>query len=243
MNGKDSLWSLLGTEQGKLLAGFLLTTLLGGVLAYLFQALSWKRQAKLDLFQQRYKEGTEFLERLSGLIDRRYFGLQRFFWAIESNATAAKRATREREYFQTVVEWNHNLRSAHNRVRILIGEKEALAFLDYGDDFRPDDDPQSLHYKFVKAHKYVTAAKSDPSLVPEAKRAVDQLNWALSGFLYDVTTLFTQRAGSLSLLKPPRESATSKIGQISGPPLVGPDGERLPGPASTEGPESRSTRP
>lgn len=226
-----TMWDLLGSEQGKLLAGFLLTTLLGGWLGYLVQALSWKRQAKLDLFQQRYKEGTEFLERLSVLIDRRYFGLQRLFWAIESNVEAKKLAVREREYFQTVVEWNHNLRSAHNRIRILIGENEALAFLDYGDDFRLDD-PRSLHYRFVKAHRAVTAAKSDPSLVLVAERAVYQLNWALSGFLYDVTTLFTQRASSLSLLKPVSVSGTSKIGQTSGPPVVTPDGTRIPSLAS-----------
>ena len=29
-----------------------------------------------------------------------------------------------REYFETVVEWNEKLRSVHNRIRLLIGEKQ-----------------------------------------------------------------------------------------------------------------------
>jgi hypothetical protein len=210
-------WDALGSEQGKLLLGFLLTTMVGGVLTVLFQQYSWKRQVRLDLYRQRYKDGTDLLARVSSLIDRRYFALQRVAWAIDAGAPSASTAEKEKEYFAIVVKWNGNLRALHNSIRLLIGENEALAFLDYEDDNRPDA-PRSLHYRFVVAHRAVMNAKSDPTLVPTARREVDRLNWTLSSFLYDVTTVFAMRAGTLELLVAPEApSATSKARQTSGP--------------------------
>lgn len=205
------------TETYKLVLGFVLTTVLGGLLTYLFQRLSWKRQATLDLYRERYKEGTEFLERLSSLIDRRYFALQRFIWALEEAADEKRLSEREADYFQTVLEWNTSLRSIHNRIRLLIGEEQALDFLDYGDDYRPDQ-PLSLHYRFVLAHRAVMTARRDRAGLATALQEVDRLNWKLSSFLYDVTSLFTERAGNLTLLHmPSHPSSGEKQRQTSGP--------------------------
>jgi hypothetical protein len=210
-------WRFLGTDQGKLLVGFALTTIAGGALAYVFQSLSWRRQARLDLYRQRYADGSLLLEQLSSMVDRRYFRLQRLIWVVGDGAPAEKVAEREREYFETVVEWNEKLRSVHNRIRLLIGETEALQFLDYADDFRPND-PQSLHYRFVKAHRQVLQAKTEPTLAQSAKEEVDRLNWSVSRFAYDTTTLFMRRASSLALLRPASpETAESKARQTSGP--------------------------
>jgi hypothetical protein len=210
-------WEALGSEQGKLLLGFLLTTLVGGVLTVLFQQYSWKRQARLDLYRQRYKDGTELLARVSSLIDRRYFALQRLIWAIDGRVAPMNLAQKEKDYFAIVIEWNGSLRALHNSIRLLIGEREALAFLDYEDDNRPVD-PQSLHYRFVVAHRAVMHAKSDPAFAASARQQVDRLNWSLSSFLYDVTTIFATRAGTLELLaNPEAPSAPGKTRQTSGP--------------------------
>ena len=210
-------WDALGSEQGKLLFGFLLTTLVGGILTVLFQQYSWKRQVRLDLYRQRYRDGTDLLARVSSLIDRRYFALQRLMWSIDERASPTNIIDKEREYFAVVVEWNGNLRALHNSIRLLIGENEALAFLDYEDDKRPNA-PRSLHYRFVLAHRSVMQARSDPTLAHSARHEVDLLNWTLSSFLYDVTTVFATRAGTLELLVAPEApSATSKARQTSGP--------------------------
>jgi hypothetical protein len=215
----DHIWRAVGTEQGKLLFGFLFTTVVGGVLAYLFQWFSWRRQARIDLFRQRYAEGTQLLEQLSSIVDKRYFRLQRLIWAIgDKNASPEKIAAREREYFESVVEWNEKLRSVHNRLRLLVGDAEALQFLDYADDHRPKE-PRSLHYRFVKAHKAVMEAKDNRAVAPQAKVEVDRLNWRVSRFAYDVTTLFMARASSLALLRSAAPSTEeTKVRQISGPP-------------------------
>jgi len=214
----DGIWRSFGTEQGKLLFGFILTTILGGALAYLFQSLSWRRQVKLDLFRQRYMDGTQLLEQLASMVDKRYWRLQRLVWVIAGGASPEKVAMREKEYFETVVEWNEKLRSVHNRLRLLVGEAEALQFLDYADDYRQED-PVSLHYRFVKAHRVVLQAKEDVSLAPVAKEEVDRLNWSVSRFAFDTTTLFMERASSLALLRPASSpSEASRARQISGPP-------------------------
>jgi hypothetical protein len=132
----NELWRALGTEQGKLLFGFALTTVVGGLFAYVFQWLSWRRQVRIDLFRQRYIEGTQLLEHLSSLVDRRYFRLQRLVWSLAGDAPQEKIEQREKEYFETVVEWNEKLRSIHNRLRLLVGDSIALQFLDYADDYR-----------------------------------------------------------------------------------------------------------
>src|SRR5262249_37400338 len=135
----NDLWRVLGTEQGKLLFGFALTTVVGGVLTFVFQWLSWRRQVAIDLFRQRYGEGTSLLKQLASLVDRRYFRLQRLVWSIADGAPPEKIEQREKEYFGTVVEWNQKLRSIHNRLRLLVGDSVALQFLDYADDYRQDD--------------------------------------------------------------------------------------------------------
>ena len=210
------IWTSLGTEQGKLVAGFILTTVMGGFLAHLFQQLTWRRQARLDLFRQRYNEGTQLLERVTSLADRRFFRLQRFIWAITDASDPSTVALRETEYFDAVIQWNESLRAVHNGLRLLVGDTASLEFLDYSDDARPDA-PRSLHYRFVRAHRAVLHAKSDPASWERAKQEVERLNWAVSRFVYDSTEVFMRRAASLALLRStPPTTADRRARQIHG---------------------------
>ena len=89
-----------------------------------------------------------------------------------------------------------------NKIRLLIGDDRANLFLDYRDDFHPEA-PQSLHYHFVKAHRYVMMARRKEISAAEAQSVVNDLNWAGSELLEILTTEFLERATSLALLKPP----------------------------------------
>jgi hypothetical protein len=140
----ESSWS----KFGPIMLGFILTSLLGGLFTWKLQALATARQTRLELFRKRYDEGTAALAELSGLMDTRYFALQRFLWAMgEGNSTKAQAS--EKEYFEVVVRWNNSLRSIRNKIRLLIGEREADGFLDYRDDLRGSN-PESIHYQFVR---------------------------------------------------------------------------------------------
>ena len=122
-------------------------------------------------------------------------------WAIADNDDA-KISAREKEYFKVVVRWNNSLRSNRNNIRLLIGDPEADAFLDYNDDARLKN-PASIHYKFVMAHRGVLSSKLNPEQRSPAQNVVTHLNYSISGFLERLTTEFTRRANSLAILEPP----------------------------------------
>src|SRR5262245_1830257 len=130
------VWQFFNSALGLLLMGFVLTTVTGALLSARIQKVSWKRQMRLDLFKRRYDEGAQFLDALTTLIGKRFFALQRFLWAItdRDNYDLAETA---KTYFKIVEEWNVNLRSNRNKIRLLIGQEQANAFLDYEDDRRP----------------------------------------------------------------------------------------------------------
>ena len=180
---------------------FVLTGLLGALWTFLLSQYSWKRQSKQTLYQQRYDEGVAFLDALSQLIGKRFFLLQRFVWAVRDK-DPARLQTAEEKYFRTVSEWNFTFWLNRNKIRLLVGELQAEHFLSYGDDRRPDN-PHSLHYAFVRAHRLVLAAKSDAAKLSIADEAVTKLNWKCSIFLERITTDFLHRATSLSLLDVP----------------------------------------
>jgi len=190
------------TDKVKLLfLGFLLTTVLGGVVGYLMNKRSWQVETEHALHKARYDEGVEFLDELSNMIGRRYYLLQRLLWAIEVR-DKDKIYEREQEYFNSVIDWNSSFWRNRNKIRLLANEVQANAFLDYKDD-SAGDKPISLHYKFVAAHRAVMEAKESPNLISEARKQVEELNWKSSIFLERLTSEFLKRAIKLQLLEIP----------------------------------------
>jgi hypothetical protein len=208
-----------------LLVGFLLTTVCGGLIGAWFQRVAWGRQARLELFKQAYVDGNELFAHVTNLVDRRYFRLYRWFMSIRDHDDAERIRLREASYFEAVSEWNETLRVTHNRVRMHFGERQALAFLDYADDFRPED-PTSLHYRFVRSTRLVAAAKSDDDLLMETQQELDHLNWALTAFANDATDQLVHRAISLRLLRPEIVDNEDREGLVSGPSHPGGTNQR-----------------
>ena len=63
--------------------GFMLTTVFGGVLGFLWNRKLWKTQTEHTIYRASFDEGAKFLDELSVLVGRRFFLLQRLLWAIE----------------------------------------------------------------------------------------------------------------------------------------------------------------
>lgn len=184
-----------------LLLGFVLSSLLGGLWAFILKRRSWAEETRHALYQARFSEGSKFLDDLSELIGCRFFLLQRLWWAIEEQDDEKVTAC-EKAYFPVVEQWNAQFWKNRNKIRLLVGERQASSFLDYDDD-HAGDEPQSLHYKFVIAHRKVMAAKRDRAEVSAAAKHVTELNWKCSVFLEQLTAVFVSRAASLQLLEPP----------------------------------------
>jgi hypothetical protein len=204
----SGIWKFLNTPFSLLLFGFVLTSIFGATLAAWLQLRNWKKQTQLTLFQKRYDEGVIFLDALSDLVGRRYFLLQRYFWAIE-DPTAYKLDSCSEEYFACVRDWNTRLRTMRNKARLLIGEERALQFLDYHDDDRPEY-PRSLHYIFAKAHRNVHRSRNDKGAIAVASKEIEQLNFTCSQFLEDFTTEFLKRAREIRLVELPNAISERK---------------------------------
>jgi hypothetical protein len=189
-------------------------TLVGVCLTSLFANLRWRNETKFQIQNDRFTEGREFIDDLSELIGKRYFLLYRYLNSIIESEPDDTIDEKEKEYFKVVKTWNYCSRKNMNKIRLLIDDKCALRFLNFDDDYQPDD-PYSLHYKFVIAHNAVwevRKAKTSAQPVAEdvlkekvtdAKHKVELLNWACSTFLESITTRFVKRAVHLQLLKVP----------------------------------------
>jgi hypothetical protein len=112
------------------------------------------------------------------------------------------------EYTAVVGEWNARIWENRNKIRLLVSERYARAFLDYDDDQRLDA-PQSIHYRMVKAGRIVQAVREGAINPSVAQQEVYSANHACSNFLEALTTDFLRRATSLRLLDSPRDDAAA----------------------------------
>ena len=171
-----------------LILSFILTTVGGASLTWLLTTRSWSRQTKLELYRRRFDEGTEFLDQFSKAVGERFVLMQRFLWNLnDSDPAVLERLAKE--YFGSVKNWNASYWLFRNKIRLFVDDSQANAFLDYQDDLRLEQ-PQSLHYLFVNAHRYVLKAREGALPTHEAQTVVDSLNWSCSTFLEDLTTSF-----------------------------------------------------
>jgi hypothetical protein len=205
----------LNSQLGLLLLGLAFTSVAGGVFARWLQEKSWLRQTKVDLFRKRYEDGVLFLDHLSELIGKRSFALQRLLWAAARKHDQEAVGQLNRKYFAIVFLWNSNYWKNRNKIRLLVGEEQANAFLDYADDWRPEE-PVSLHYTFVKAHRYVLLARKGEIDFDAAQVEVDRLKVICSEFLEHLTTEFADRANRLQLLVVPEMEGKPRRAKLPG---------------------------
>lgn len=102
-----------------LVVGFLLTTVLGGLLGLLFQRRTWTHQHHVERLERERQEATKVFEELSTLLDRRLYRMRRLWWAAKDrangNETAALDKARD-DYTDVLFVWNDNL----NRLGALV---------------------------------------------------------------------------------------------------------------------------
>jgi hypothetical protein len=200
-----TLWISLGDDKvALLLTGFLLTGVTGTYINARFQQESWERQKRCEILKLKLDSGFALVEQLASSSNNRFFGLQRVFWAIESNPDELDRLWKE--YYVSVIEWNRTLNLNHMRILRLVGENEARAFLDYEDELKPES-PASIHGRFKLAHDRVLAAKScatsacgeRAARIAEANQALEQLDIYSDAFVEGLTHGLLERAESMKL--------------------------------------------
>lgn len=99
-------------ELGPIVAGFLLTTVLGGLLATFLQNRSWSHQYAIQSAAKENEKAVEIFEEVSRLLDRRLYRMRRLYWALDADGLRPpSRQTQKRmdDYVTVLYEWNDSI--------------------------------------------------------------------------------------------------------------------------------------
>lgn len=94
------------------LAGFILTTVVGGLLGYFFQQRSWSHQHRVESAARQRERAVELFDELSRLLDRRLYRMRRLFWSLVNDGEEVPSdASRERmaDYVSVLYDWNDSI--------------------------------------------------------------------------------------------------------------------------------------
>jgi hypothetical protein len=93
-----------------LLLGFVLTTVVGGLLGSYFQNRNWKHQNRVKLTETERIAATQIFESISSLMDKRVYRMMQLNWKIRSDTADNDILEKQMEKYREVLyEWNDNL--------------------------------------------------------------------------------------------------------------------------------------
>ena len=104
---------MLANEIIPLVVGFVLTTVLGGLLGTGLQQRSWNRQNDVQLRQEELRHANNACQQVSKLLDKRLYRMRRLYSALASDAGLPGRNERIqaclKEHDDVLYEWNDGL--------------------------------------------------------------------------------------------------------------------------------------
>ena len=97
-------------EFYKIIVTFALTTVVGGILGYVFQSRAWRHQNDAKLLESERAVATKVFEEISRLMDKRLYRMRQLYWRLKDEQTAeAILEDRMNSYREIIYEWNDNL--------------------------------------------------------------------------------------------------------------------------------------
>ena len=96
-----------------LVVGFVLTSVVGGVLGYMLQRRAWAHQHEVQRRDEEHQQALKTFEEVSQLLDRRLYRMRRLYWAARDLAVGTgdqeRLAAAQVAYRDVLAEWNDNL--------------------------------------------------------------------------------------------------------------------------------------
>ena len=89
-----------------LLAGFVLTTVAGGLLGYWLQNRTWKHQERSRIRQAELEAARDFYEELSRLLDRRLHRMRQLDWRLDRPGLRGEVDEQLSRYREILDDWN-----------------------------------------------------------------------------------------------------------------------------------------
>jgi peptidoglycan hydrolase-like protein with peptidoglycan-binding domain len=103
----------MGQQLLLLVVGFVLTSVLGGLLGYLLQSRAWAHQHDVQRRDEERQQALKTFEEISLLLDRRLYRMRRLYWAARRKAQGtgdeAGLTSAQDDYREVLAEWNDNL--------------------------------------------------------------------------------------------------------------------------------------
>lgn len=103
----------MADELLPLIIGFLLTTVLGGLLGSWLQRRTWDHQQEVQLREEELRRADEICQRVSKLLDKRLYRMQRVYFGLATKSEVPGRAARIKksieEYDVILHKWNDTL--------------------------------------------------------------------------------------------------------------------------------------
>lgn len=92
-------------------AGFLLTTVLGGLLGFFFQRRTWAHQHRVQTQDRERERAVLVFEEISKLLDRRLYRLRRLYWSLvaDEDVHSERSDNRMDDYQDVLYEWNDSI--------------------------------------------------------------------------------------------------------------------------------------
>jgi hypothetical protein len=94
----------------KILITFALTTVVGGVLGYIFQTRSWRHQNNAKQLESERATATKIFEEVSRLMDKRLYRMRQLYWRLKDSLSEDDILEKHMSAYREVLyEWNDNL--------------------------------------------------------------------------------------------------------------------------------------
>ena len=143
-----------------LIVGFLLSTVLGGLLGFYFQNRTWKHQNNAKVLEAELQTALKVFEDVSKLMDKRLYRMRLLFWRLNSDQYDQGAIERYMELYREVLhEWNDNL----NR-------NLALIQCYFGSDIR-----KQIDYEIYKQFRDIGASLEEAYLIRKSGHSPNNL--------------------------------------------------------------------
>jgi hypothetical protein len=107
--------------------GFILTSVLGGLLGYYFQNRSWKYQNTEKLVESERATATKVYEDISKLLDKRLYRMGQLHWMLEDSNTETDDLEKHmNNYREILYEWNDSLNRNLALIQAYFGDETRI---------------------------------------------------------------------------------------------------------------------
>jgi hypothetical protein len=116
-------------EFRKLVVGFVLSTLVGGLLTFWFSFLSAARSEREQLRQADLRAASDVFTDISRSLDKRLYRTRLLLWGYQEHVDDSEIANRKKSYAEAVQEWSENLNRTYAQMERYFG-RELRDFLE-----------------------------------------------------------------------------------------------------------------